>query len=577
MPIANSRNRSAACLSFIVLFCLAPFFLAAQSISSCVPNASPAGNTVSVTITGVGVDFNSGTPLVDMKPAVGPTIYANSFIPTSTTTLEATFTIPGSAALGDYSMRVGSLIPYQPSVFTVLGSGATGTISGKVYHDVNENCSQGASEPDLSGFVVHLTPGDYYAMTGASGAYNAYVPPGTYDLDVMPPPHYFRLCPTSSISATIGSVGATSSGNDFAMDPDSVTDGGISCSAIEFRPGFNTQITVQVRNIGVLPFTGDAQIILDTNLSYLSSMPSAFVSDDTVRWTVSPAMQAGEIRNYTVTVNLPVSVPLGTPITNVSSLLTDSPDNFQENNFFACSHVVIGSYDPNDKTVWNQDMVLADPVIDPADSVLIYRIRFQNTGTASAINIFIRDTLDPLLDAGSMEVIGTSHLPYTTNLNGQGSVEWRFPGINLPDSNSNEPASHGFVLFRIKPKPSFAQGMSITNKAHIYFDFNAPIVTNETSTSILVSAEDPAAPFEVLVYPNPASHILRIELECLSPEAVQFKLFDAYGSLLRAQQHLCNGGKLQAEISVEGLSTGIYFLETTIDGEKVSHKIAVTR
>ena len=562
----------------LLIVILANASLSAQSIQSCVPNTSPPGNTVTVTITGTNVDFNSGTPLVALEPAVGPTIYSNVFTPLSATTMEATFNIPLTATLGDYAMEIGfGMVPSTPAVFSVLNASNLGTISGRIFHDVDENCVKGNNEPDLSGFAVHLTPGNYYAMTGVNGEYNAYVPPGTYDVEVTPPTHYSRLCPASSISATINAAGDTDSGNDFAMDVDSVTDGSISCSSGEFRPGFNTVIAVQVQNIGVIPFTGTAQIILDDSLTYLNSSPAATVSGDTVSWPITPALAAGGVLNFTVTVNTPVNTPLGTTITNETSLITNPQDFFIENNSFTCTEVVIGSYDPNDKTVWNEEMQVADPEIDPTDSVLIYRIRFQNTGTASAINIFIRDTLDPMLDPGSLEMLGTSHLPYSMNMSGNGAVEWRFPDINLPDSTSNEPASHGFVLFKIKTRPSFTTGMFIRNKASIYFDFNAPIVTNEVSTSIVVSIDDPNPPLEIQVFPNPASDMLHVELDCSSPEGIDYRLLDAFGSTLREVHVPCVGGMQRLEVPVDALPSGIYFLEAALDGKQATYKVAITR
>ncbi len=577
MSKAYARKCSAACLFTFLLFLVSNSFLSAQSISSCVPNSSPVGSTVTVSITGTGVNFNSGTPIVDMKPAVGPTIFASNWNVTSPTTMNATFNIPVSATLGDYAMRVGSLTPYIPAVFAVTASANTGSLQGRVFHDVNENCIQGAAEPDLSGFIVKVDPGNYYATTNSSGQYQALVPPGNYAIDVIPPSYYSRLCPTSPINATVAGSGSVTTGLDFAMDVDTVADGGISCGSGEFRPGFNTIITTQVRNVGIIPLTGVAQMILDTNLTYISSTPTGSISGDTVSWTITTPIPPGGIQNFEVMINLPVSVPLGTVVSNTSRLVTDSLDYDPENNAFVCSGIVIGSYDPNDKTVWDEDMNLADPGIDATDSTLIYRIRFQNTGTASAINIFIRDTLDSQLDVGSLRMIGTSHLPYTMTISGNGEIEWRFPDIHLPDSTNNEPESHGFVLFEIDIASGFTTGMSILNTAHIYFDFNAPVVTNTTNTSIIVSTVGPEPPIEMKVFPNPASEMVYIELDCNSMDGAQCKLSDPYGKTVRKVQASGQTGIQRIELPVEGLSTGVYFLETTVGSRRTVHKVVITR
>ena len=55
-----------------------------------------------------------------------------------------------------------------------------------------------------------------------------------------------------------------------------------------------------------------------------------------------------------------------------------------------------------------------------------------------------------------------------------------FNNIQLPDSNVNEPASHGFVKFKINQRANNPLGTVIENKAGIYFDFNEAVITNST-------------------------------------------------------------------------------------------------
>ena len=54
----------------------------------------------------------------------------------------------------------------------------------------------------------------------------------------------------------------------------------------------------------------------------------------------------------------------------------------------------------------------------------------------------------------------------------------------LPDSNVNEPASHGFVKFTVSQQPGNPMGTVINNQAAIYFDFNDPIFTNIYSHTV---------------------------------------------------------------------------------------------
>lgn len=59
-------------------------------------------------------------------------------------------------------------------------------------------------------------------------------------------------------------------------------------------------------------------------------------------------------------------------------------------------------------------------------------------------------------------------------------MAFRFSNINLQDSNHNEPLSHGYLLYSIKPVAGLLPYQKIKNSASIYFDFEAPVLTNTT-------------------------------------------------------------------------------------------------
>lgn len=137
--------------------------------------------------------------------------------------------------------------------------------------------------------------------------------------------------------------------------------------------------------------------------------------------------------------------------------------------------VVVASCDPNDKN--------AVPVGAGADQIIRanewieYKIRFQNTGTDTAFRVVVVDTLSPLLNAGSIELGAASH-PYRLDIFPGGILNFVFDPIALPDSNVNEPASHGFLEFRIAQQPDLPDGTRLENTVAIYFDQNEPVFTN---------------------------------------------------------------------------------------------------
>lgn len=138
---------------------------------------------------------------------------------------------------------------------------------------------------------------------------------------------------------------------------------------------------------------------------------------------------------------------------------------------------VIGSFDPNDKQVFPAG-ITTNKYIKPDDE-LEYLIRFQNTGNDTAFKVVIRDTIHTdVIDIATLTSGVGSH-PYSFRIYGSGIAEWTFNNILLPDSNTNESASHGFVKFKAKLLPNITPGTIVTNAALIYFDYNEPIRTNE--------------------------------------------------------------------------------------------------
>lgn len=212
---------------------------------------------------------------------------------------------------------------------------------------------------------------------------------------------------------------------------------------------------------------------------------------------------------------------------------------------------------------------------------LEYMIRFQNVGTDTAFNIIVRDTLSEFLEPTSLEFGASSH-PYRAELIGSNVLKFTFNNVQLPDSFVNVAASQGFVKFRVRQKPNLALGTKILNKAAIFFDFNAPIITSRTfhtvGRSFLVSAiVDPpkANGIPIKVYPNPFTDLSTFELDVSPPDSYKggglslgiirtFKLFDTMGRELRHEKF--EGVKFVFERN--GLSKGMYFF-TIESGEKI--------
>jgi len=142
---------------------------------------------------------------------------------------------------------------------------------------------------------------------------------------------------------------------------------------------------------------------------------------------------------------------------------------------------VTAAVDPNDKQVVPSGITDAHYI--NSDVYLEYKIRFQNTGTDTAFNIFVLDTLDSNLDLTTIEV-GTASHDFTFSLLGNNVLRWDFPNIELPDSSVNEILSHGFLNFTIRLKQDMPQPYELHNSAAIYFDFQPPVITEDMFVTV---------------------------------------------------------------------------------------------
>jgi uncharacterized repeat protein (TIGR01451 family) len=254
---------------------------------------------------------------------------------------------------------------------------------------------------------------------------------------------------------------------------------------------------------------------------------------------------------------------------SVSTNLPATDINAANNQYSVC-YPVVNSYDPNIKEV-SPKGIGATGVIPPSTTELIYTVHFQNTGNAPAINVYIIDTLDFVIIPESIEILGRSH-----NMSPQwiapGVLKFNFTNINLADSFSNEPASHGFVTFKAKLASNLNLGTVIENTAYIYFDFNAPIITNTAINTIDLPTSTMIQTVigNLSVYPNPAKEELFISISNFkSNTTYHLELFNIAGQKVLDQSILQNNTK----VDLTGLSKGLYLLKTNVEGSISTVKI----
>ncbi len=183
----------------------------------------------------------------------------------------------------------------------------------------------------------------------------------------------------------------------------------------------------------------------------------------------------------------PPTLHIGNVLTHCAYIRPVINDFYPTDNSIKFNHLIVGSYDPNCKINDKADTMQLSSIQN--GEFINYTIQFQNTGTAPAIDISIIDTLPISLQANTLDLI-TSSAAYTFSQQNN-ILTWTFKNINLPDSTNNEPLSHGYISFRIKPLTTLNAGDSIVNRAAIYFDFNAPVLTAKNSIKIPILSSLP--------------------------------------------------------------------------------------
>ncbi len=229
--------------------------------------------------------------------------------------------------------------------------------------------------------------------------------------------------------------------------------------------------------------------------------------------------------------------------------------------------VVTGSYDPNDKTgfplgISNDNLILPGQQLE-------YRIRFQNTGTDTAFTVVIRDTLSTDFDIFSVQPGVSSH-DYEFRIYGPRVLEWTFNNILLPDSTTNEPASNGFCVFKVDQVPGLPNGTELNNSAAIYFDFNAPIITNtsmhtvDDMVNVITSIESfSTSSHDFSLYPNPNDGVFTIDLGD-TYQNIQIETFNVMGQQVNSQKYQ----NLQSTTYSIEQPSGVYFIRiTSAEGE----------
>jgi hypothetical protein len=445
------------------------------------------------------------------------------------------------------------------SYCSFIPGGDYNTITGTIrFDDEGNGCDSG--DGAFPYVKVNINDGTATGSTFLQNdsAYSFYTNAGSYTVSPdIENPSIFNISPVSAV-ISFPSLDNSVSTQDFCISANGVHPDLeiVIAPVIPARPGFDAIYKVVYKNKGnqVMGATYGITFSFNDNLmSFVSASPNVVSQvGGTVVWDYSNLMPF-ESRSMLVTMH--VNAPTATNPVNVGDVLTltaiVSPQAADENvidNTFQFNQTVIGSYDPNDITCIEGDVVSPDEI----GEYLHYVVRFENTGTYPAENIVVKNVIDAAqFDVSSLRILSSSH-PVDIRITGN-VAEYIFKNINLGIGG------HGNILLKLKTQNTLAVGATVSNAAGIYFDYNLPVDTNIANTTFeQLAVGEHNLDASISVYPNPADGIVNIKSDNVIKSV---EVYDIQGRIL---QHVSDVNNITS-VSIDGYGSGIYFLKIRSD------------
>ena len=442
---------------------------------------------------------------------------------------------------------------------TITGSDLN-QIEGTISFDANGNdCGSGAIP--LEGIIVNTTDGthNFASASEPSGDYNLNVSENTYTTSVVGLPSYFSVTPNEAVDTFVG-FGQTEQ-QDFCIQAATVAnDLNVSINPqFSSVPGGFGEYNIVYQNAGTTPLNGEVTMNFDA-----SKMSFVFSDPD-------PTSQTGS----SVTWDLGTLGVLTTGVIEVGFSIADAPINEPGDDLVLSASIepIAGDETPGDNVFTIVDVVELTPYnenltvvqgpevhIDNATDYLNYVINFQNDTGEEISNVLVNTILDANLDSNSIQIISSSH-PVRFNMY-DGEINFWFDGINLPAFDGLQVGGEGYVMYRVKPVNGVDVGDIVTSSSSIHMDLNAPIFTNDVTTTfvdVLEIGEFNFSELEVIVFPNPARNEIRIESSSL------LSSIEVYSMLGQKLLETKTGGTSKT-IEISTLTVGNYLVKVNLEG-----------
>lgn len=248
--------------------------------------------------------------------------------------------------------------------------------------------------------------------------------------------------------------------------------------------------------------------------------------------------------------------------------------------------VFLSSGYPHDPNIKVPDKTCIRPY-HPDRQMITYMIRFQNEGTAEAVDVILKDNLDgAYLDVTTLNFIDSEY-SYTYTLTGN-LLEITFSGIHLPGLQQPGPKTYSYdetesyIIFEICTHPNLNPG-TIYNQAEIIFDTQPPIHTNKSAVSVVMECQEPieictygskptstseSIAHDITIHPNPVSDLITVD--GLAGQEATIMIINNRGEVVKSLFRI--GGE-NSFVDMSDLVNGLYFIQIRNDFLNITKKV----
>jgi uncharacterized repeat protein (TIGR01451 family) len=555
--------------NLLILFFLFSVFQQARAqfpycYETLVPNTAFRGQTLTTSITNNQLYMGMGSAPcnpTDVSITRGATTIYASTLSVVGDSIYCSWNIPANAPNGVYTMNIDKynydpvngncFIGPNPCFYQQAFSIGLSKVSGIVYYDANQDATYNTGDVLLNNIKLLMMPDSIFTFTNYLGQYSFLTDSGAHSVILLNDTSFISNVTPDTLNVNVGQVNINN--QDFGTyQPASAQ---YQASVIlngRQRCNTNQPYTLTYSTTSFIPVDLLIKVYHSPNTPFTgSNLTPDSIAGDTIYYSVQNLVYS----QGSITMNFNIPALGDTVHFNCVINSYDQAGNYIRTTAYKLDQVVRCSFDPNDKAV--------NPSGEQAQHYtlfgeeLFYTIRFQNTGTDTAYDVHVLDTIDANLDLNTMQLISTTH-PLTVEAGLNGVIDFQFYNIMLPDSNTNSPGSNGSFTFSIRPKPGLAEMTIVTNKAYIYFDQNLPVITNETDnmyvSMIPVGVNDPVYSNDLIIYPNPFNSKVTFATKSQRTFNGMLMIMDLQGrELMNTSIH--SGNKV---IDLQHLSTGIY-------------------